>query len=945
MNEHHTERAACASPSLLSAQTPPRLRALALRWVTLAPLATCAVAAPVWALPQGESIDVSLRGSYIESIQSAGTTVPHEDLRPGISIAPITENALGGTPRTADGRNLESYFIRNNSPGAWEVRVPPNWTPGAGGAADFFIFEVGGNDAVTVRGRFTNGTTGAPVTLVGSWSPTDVVVDGGPNTGQRVHGRAFRFEDLRRANGAPVQSGDRLSAVIVESTGIDGASFLFREPGAFQGDDGDGSHVIFPALPRALSPVEVTFRGPWASETDEAPNPFLDFRLQVRFQGPGGRTFFVPGFFDAGGPGTDTGNFWVARFLPPVAGTWTASVDMRSGPGVAIDLNPGAGSPWSPLNGRSFQFNVAPQLAEAPGLFALGTLKNAGKHHWKFEFGPYYLKAGTNSPENFLALRAFDDATKSGGQGNLHSFEPHVGDWSQGDPLVDRANASDNGSGAIGALNYLADEGVNSLFLMLMNLGGDGNDVYPFLGPRNRSFEKLHYDTSRLRQWNTVLEHAQRKGITLSFVLNETEIQNEQWLDNGNLGTERRLFYREMIARFSHLPAVRWNLSEENDFPISLLNDFAAYIRALDPWDHAIAVHNHPNDLSLFQALVNSPNIDAASLQFEPNGANDQVELVRALTASSGKPWIVDADEMGPFQIGLTDSNAVDTRKRILYDALFSGGGAEFYFGLHDLPLGGDTSTEDFRTRAQMWTFLRHARTFIEGNLPFWDMNPADNLARNASGAFGGPQVYAKPGETYAVYLPNASNSVELDLQSFTQSFKLRWFNPRTGEFAGPLHTLRSGGGWRFLPPPPFESTEDWIALVRENDRLEVDPVQVSITGRQTQLLSIDAGPSFAGRDYVLLSSLTPLGGSFQLGGLQVPITFDRLTRFGIGDLAGTIYRNQFGVLDNDGRGIASMLVTPQNGAGLAGLTVHHCVVTRFPFDWVSNVVSVQITP
>jgi hypothetical protein len=48
----------------------------------------------------------------------------------------------------------------------------------------------------------------------------------------------------------------------------------------------------------AWHPVTVDFAGPSARETDSAPNPFLDYRLQVAFTGPSGQVYNVPGFFD-----------------------------------------------------------------------------------------------------------------------------------------------------------------------------------------------------------------------------------------------------------------------------------------------------------------------------------------------------------------------------------------------------------------------------------------------------------------------------------------------------------------------------------------------------------------------------------------------------------------------------------------------------------------------
>ena len=909
-------------------------------------LALGALASPASAAapPQGEAITTQLRGSYIHAIESNGATVPHTDLRPGVSTAPIVDHPWGGTPRNADGRNLESYFIRNQSGGAWEIDLGADWTPGPGPAADFFVYEVGGNDAIQVRARLSSGGLGAPVAISG-WSPTGVVVDGGPNAGQEARGVGFRFEDLRRPSGAPLQPSDRVTGLRIVSGGVDGAAFLVRDPGVFAGQDGDGTARILPAAPRALSPVTIYFEGPYMSETDDGPNPFLDRRLTVTFAGPGGRTFRVPGFFEAGGGRTDTGNLWAARFLPPVAGDWTATASMRRGGGVAISLDPNAGSPVAPLDGRTVTFRGSPPEVTAPGFFATGTLLDSGKHHRKFEFGPYYLKAGTNSPENFLALRATDDITKSGGEGNLHSFQPHVGDWNPGDPLLDPANGYDDGKGAIGALNYLHEQGVNSLFVMVMNLGGDGNDVYPFLGPRNRAFEKRHYDTSRLRQWNVVFEHAQRLGISLSLVMNETEIDNELWLDNGTLGVERKLFYREMIARFGHLPALRWNICEENDYSLALLDQFAGYVKALDADQHAVAIHNNPNDLGLFQSLVTNPNFDAASLQFDPDNANEHVELVRQWTQNAGRPWLVDADEMGPWQIGLTDTNAADVRKRILYDALFSGGGVEFYFGWHSLPLGGDLSLEDFRTREEMWGYLSHAKRFMTENLPFWDMEPHDELIQYEPNAFGGAEVFAIPGEVYAIYYPNASLQGLLDLQGFTQRFEMQYYDPRTGEFAGPVHDLGTGGGPTSLPDPPYMPAQDWVMLVRERAQLEASAPSLSISASESVTLSIDGGAPLAGRDYVLLASSSGPGGSFQLGPLQVPLIFDRLTRFGVIDTTGAVFTNQFGVLGATGRGQTQFRLTPVTGTSFVGTTIRFCAVTLGPYDWMTNVAEVQVVP
>ncbi|MEC8510685.1 MAG: DUF5060 domain-containing protein [Planctomycetota bacterium] len=906
-------------------------------------LAGCTAAALLASDAAGDTITVQLAGSHVEAIGSGGVRVPFTDLRPGVSRGPVADHPWSTTIRSADSRNLDSYFIRDNTAGHWEILLG-TFSPSPGPAADFFLFDVGGNDEVTVSARFADGTIGRAV-VVDGWSPTAVVAVAGPNIGQRVHGLAFRFEELRDAVGDPLDSGDEIQSLLVHSRDIDGAAFLVREDGVHAPAPGDGSASVRPGRPSALSPVQVTFEGPWASETGTEPNPFLDLRMTVRFDGPAGRTITVPGFFDADGGRGDSGNAWAARFLPPVPGQWTATVSMRRGPDVTASIDPAAGTAEPILDGRAHSFLVEPLRPEATGYHRLGTLKDVGRHHRKFEFGPYFLKAGTNSPENFLAIRCLDDVTKSGGEGVIHSYSPHVQDWREGDPILDRGNVTDDGRGVIGALNYLSDAGVNSLFVMVMNLGGDGRDVHPFIGPRRRAFDKTRYDTSRLRQWDQIFSHAQARGISLSLVLNETEIDNELWLDHGRLGVERKVFYRELIARFGHHPAIRWNVCEENDFDVPQLDAFAGWIKSLDGDMHPVAIHNNPNDLSLFQSLASNANFDAASLQFDPNLADAQVEQVRAWSQQAGRPWVVDADEQGPWQIGLTDQNAADSRKRILYDALFSGGGVEFYFGYHPLPLGGDLNLEDFRTRAEMWNAVSHARALIEDRLPFWDMEPSDSLVQGESPAFGGAECLAKPGEIYAIYFPRAADTGSLVLEAITGSYQLEWYDPRTGEYAGETVDLGPGGATRDLPSPPYDAGNDWVALVRRGPVLSGNRQVGSISRGDLQRLTLDAGSSFAGRGYFWLSSFSGTTEGFTLDGLDVPIDFDRLTRFGINDAQGLIFRGRTGVLDAEGRASMGFQLNPLISGGLAGMTIHHCVITTEPFDWTSNVITLQVIP
>ncbi len=447
--------------------------------------------------------------------------------------------------------------------------------------------------------------------------------------------------------------------------------------------------------------------------------------------------------------------------------------------------------------------------------FRLGRLEYAGSHYLKFRDGPYWIKTGTNSPENLLAYVGFEDATAAA-PGFRHAYAAHVADWRPGDPTL--PGAADEGKGIIGALNYLAEAGVNSVYFLPMNLGGDGHDTWPFLSPD----DVTHYDLGKLAAWRVVFEHAQRRGIALHIVLSETEPANRGWLDGDAaegdtaaaiLTTPRRLFYRELVARFADLPAIKWNLGEESVYSGAEAIALAGYLAALDWADHPIALHNPADWFGPFEATLGRPEFSATSIQYLPEQAGALVEQWRVTSAAAGRPWVIDLDENRPSQVGLTPDNAGPLRKTSLYDALFSGaGGVEWYLGYHPLPVGGDLNVEDFRTRAEMWAYAAHARRFLEENTPFWRMAPADELLSGEAADYGGGEVLALPGEVYAVYLPAAAQPATLAAPD--GAYSLRWYDPRTGEFAGQPLALSAAGGALPLGSPPSNAAGDWVALV-----------------------------------------------------------------------------------------------------------------------------------
>jgi hypothetical protein len=554
-------------------------------------------------------------------------------------------------------------------------------------------------------------------------------------------------------------------------------------------------------------PIALSFTGPSASETSASPNnPFLDYRLQVTFTGPSGQKDVVPGFFDGDGNGGATGNVWRARFAPDQAGTWTYQASFRQGANVAVNLSPTAGSPTS-FDGASGTFTVAERDPAAPGFLKWGELHYVGGHYLKFRDGPYWLKGGADSPENWLGYAGFDNTPRA-----RHTFSPHVRDWQTGNPLF-KTSSADGGKGLVGALNYLSSQGVNSIYFLPMNVGGDGKDTSPYVNVSSwagsTSNDNKHFDISKLRQWESAFTHAQRKGIHLHFVLNEAEEPNKRELDNATLGIERKLFYRELVARFGHHNALQWNISEEYDIKLPIspteVKDWAGYIQQIDPYDHPITVHQLRNPDSTWTPFLGDSRFSLTAFQYAGSvaGYGAEVEEWRQKTASAGRPLTVSMDELATASA----TNANEQRKTILWPTYLSGGQLEWFMGSED------QSLEDFRRYQGHWMYTRYARTFMEQNLPFWEMKPQDGLLTGESTDYGGGQVFVKPSQIYAVYLPNATSSGALDLSGVSGSFQKRWYNPRTGGFEGATQTI-SGGGKRSLGTPPSSPSSDWIVLI-----------------------------------------------------------------------------------------------------------------------------------
>jgi len=580
--------------------------------------------------------------------------------------------------------------------------------------------------------------------------------------------------------------------------------------------------------------VMLTFTGPTLEETGD-PNPFLDYRLDVTFT-KDDKQYVVPGYYaadgNAGQTGATGGDQWRVHFLPPEPGTWTYVASFQRGPDIAIDSNVPAPAIVSQKGSSSHERSrpagmiavqktgtiaIEPTDKTGRDFRAQGLLRYTGRRYLQFAHtGTYFIKGGADSPENFLGYADFDetydtaDLQRTGeaaGEKSIHRYQPHLEDWQPGDPTW----RDGKGKGIIGALNYLASKGMNSVYFLTYNIdGGDGMDVWPWTSPR----EKLRFDCSKLDQWEIVFSHMDRLGLALHVVTQETE--NDQGLDGGELGRQRKLYYRELIARFAHHPALVWNLGEENTNTDEQRKAFAKYIHDLDPYDHPVVCHTYPGKYDeVYSPLLGYEYFEGPSLQ--TNDTHRQTMKWIDLSAKANRPWFVCLDEIGPSHTGVKPDNDDyrhdDARRQHLWGNLMAGGaGVEWYFG-YNFP-DNDLNCENWRTRDHMWDLTRHALEFFHDYLPFARMEHYDELTSAPD-----DYCFALPGQVYAIYLPSGGTT-DLDVGKSTGTFLIRWFNPRAG---GPLRigTIASvtGPGKVSMGQPLRDTDQDWVALVRRSEQ------------------------------------------------------------------------------------------------------------------------------
>lgn len=561
--------------------------------------------------------------------------------------------------------------------------------------------------------------------------------------------------------------------------------------------------------------ITVGFVGPSTNEREGSarnlPNPFEDYRLDVFFTHKiSGKSYSVPGYYAANGNAANTqataGFVWLVHFCPDEIGDWEYTAMFKTGIRVAQRRG---GKSAGYFDGAFGSFSVGPTDKKGRDLRGKGRLQYVGAHHLRFaETGEWFLKVGADSPENLLAYEDFDNTPNNGGY--RKTWSPHIQDYREGDPTWNNGK----GIGLIGAINYLSDKGMNAVSFLTLTIKGDDKNVFPFVSDKPDDWNS--FDVSKLAQWEVVFEHADRMGMFLHFKTQEEE--NDQLLDGGKLRSQRKLYYRELIAHFGHHLALNWNLGEGNSNSSKQRKAFSRFFTTNDPYGHPTVVHTAESDQeNVYRQLLGIRRFHGASLYSRPmNTFSDTLKWVK-VSAAERQKWVVTNDEQFPANKGVrpdsVDFSHDKIRKHSLWGNIMAGGaGVEYFFGykFHD----SDLTCENWRTREAMWDQSRYALEFFSKHeIPFWEMTNIDGIVSGKNHALSDPDA-----KCIVIFLRDGGK-VDVNLAKYPNaSYSLKWYDPRNGGAlqAGSVPSVSADTDDWNVGSPPSDQTGDWVLLLNK---------------------------------------------------------------------------------------------------------------------------------
>ncbi|MGQ9651997.1 MAG: DUF6298 domain-containing protein [Phycisphaerae bacterium] len=405
-------------------------------------------------------------------------------------------------------------------------------------------------------------------------------------------------------------------------------------------------------------------------------------------------------------------------------------------------------SDWLPL----MSLATLPSLAFAQVPAGQIVVDSAHPAWFKYQAGGPFYMCGPGDPEGFLYRGTRNpDGTRNGDQSTL--------------------------------INKLVGTGANCIYLMAVRShGGDGDSTQnPYIdGDLSKGL-----DQDILDQWETWFTAMDSNGIVIFFFFYDDDAKpfGKELPAGGKLRPEEAAFIDAMVGRFKHHSRLIWCVAEEYGEGLSKAHaiKIAERIRQADDRQHPVAIHQNNGTAFDFNG---NPAFDQFAVQWNVDTPAELHAGTVAAWKNVGGRVNINMAEFADSRYGRRPFGGTgdDLRKKIW--AIAMGGGYSMILGM-DIE---STPVEDLQACGHLVRFMQSTRFNLT--------SPRDDLAREDT-----DYVLAAPGQVYIAYSDSGGN---LGLIVSAGRYRVRWFNPVSGDWADREDRSLADGEQMFARPASF---------------------------------------------------------------------------------------------------------------------------------------------
>lgn len=490
--------------------------------------------------------------------------------------------------------------------------------------------------------------------------------------------------------------------------------------------------------------VEVTLK---VSRPDVS-NPFAEVDVTGRFGMKGGREKRVLGFCDS-----EEGSVFRIRFMPSEPGNYFYIVNYREARGFK----------------KEFKGKFRARKGRNKGIVRVDP-KHAFHYIWEGT-GEHYFYNGTTA---YHVLSWTDEKRM------LRCIERIASTGCNRIRLLNYGRASDNewGEGMVQSKD----------FVWTLCPWPAGHPTRQ-LREGSPEFDHTRFNLAHWRKCEKALRRMRDLNVVASVIM----LMDRGIKDSPPAGSDlEKRYYRYAVARYAAFSNVMWDLgNEHNEYRSKRWADeIGGLVRKWDCYNDLVSAHGHDTfryDLEKWA--------DFAIYQKWRDGQNEFMLAQRADALAKGRVIPQVNEEYGYER---HKGSGQDEVRRRAWEIVMAGcyqTTGEWKGWQHGEAMRG--------SKILNWTGIM--RRFFEKNLPWWEMNPANELIRSGKG-----YALALEGKCYAVYIPEAQR-IAINLPP--GRYSATWFDPRSGDYK-PIPGKVPGGRWQSPRPP---ASGDWALLIKSN--------------------------------------------------------------------------------------------------------------------------------